>query len=99
MKSKRQPLPVVRGMNRKLPVLLLLAWPFLPTGCGPLEDLREKLEPDLRPPVLLGLRARGLSLELDFDEPPACSPEQVRAVPALEFSEVRAEANRLCLTC
>ncbi len=86
-------------MNRMLPIFLLLAPTLLPTGCGPLEDLREKLEPDLKPPVLLGLRARGLSLELDFDEPPVCGPEQVRAVPVLQFSEVLAEANRLCLTC
>ncbi len=86
-------------MNRMLPLFLLLAPAVLPTGCGPLEDLRERLEPDLKPPVLLSLRARGLSLELDFDEPPVCGPEQVRAVPALQFSEVLAEANRLCLSC
>jgi hypothetical protein len=98
MKSKRKPLPVVRGMNRML-LALLLAPAVLPTGCGPLEDLRERLEPDLKPPVLLGLRARALSLELDFDEPPLCGPEQVRAVPDLQFSEVRSEANRLILAC
>ena len=52
-------------------------------GCGPLADLRERLEPDLLPPVLLRLRARGTELELDFDEPPVCSPEDIRSVPAL----------------
>ncbi len=82
-----------------LPFLLLLAAALLPTGCGPLEDLREKLEPDLKPPVLLAWRARGLGLELDFDEPPVCGPEQVRSVPELQLSEVLAEANRLRLTC
>lgn len=96
MKSKRQPAAVVRGMNRSLCALLLA--PVL-IGCGAFEDLREKLEPDLRPPILLGLRARGLSLELDFDEPPVCTPDQVRVVPALEVAEARAEANRLNLTC
>jgi hypothetical protein len=82
-----------------LPLPLLLAAAFLPVGCGPLEDLREKLEPDLKPPVLLGLHAREWSLELDFDEPPVCGPQQVRAVPGLEITDLRAEANRLCLTC
>jgi hypothetical protein len=86
-------------MSRLLSALLLLVPALLPTACGPLEDLREKLEPDLKPPVLLGLRAREWSLELDFDEPPLCGPEQVRALPALEVSEVRVEDNRLCLTC
>jgi hypothetical protein len=86
-------------MKPMLPALLLLAPAVLPSGCGPLADLRDRLEPDLKPPVLLGLRARGLSLELDFDEPPLCGPDRVRAVPALEFSEVRSEDNRLCLTC
>jgi hypothetical protein len=86
-------------MKPMLRALLLLAPPVLLTGCGPLEDLREKLEPDLKPPVLLGLRARAWSLELEFDEPPICDPEQVRAVPELEITDLRAEANRLCLTC
>ncbi len=86
-------------MNRMLRALLLGPAAALLAGCGPLEDLREKLEPDLKPPILLGLRAREMSLELDFDEPPVCSPGQVRAVPALEVASVQAEANRLCLTC
>ena len=99
MKSKRQPIPVVRGMNRMLSALVIGPAAALLAGCGPLEDLREKLEPDLKPPVLLGLRARELSLELDFDEPPFCGPEQVRAEPALEVTEARVEANRLYLAC
>jgi hypothetical protein len=89
-------------MSRLHCALLLLAPAVLPTlldGCGPLDDLRDRLEPDLKPPVLLGLRARELSLELDFDEPPVCGPAQVRAMPALQVAEVRIEANRLCLTC
>jgi hypothetical protein len=89
-------------MKRSLSPLLLapavLAAAMQAIGCGAFEDLREKLEPDLKPPTLLGLRARGLSLELDFDEPPACAPEQVRAVPALQVAEAQAEANRLKLT-
>jgi hypothetical protein len=99
MKSKRQPVAVVRGMNRTLCALLLAPAAVLLIGCGAFEDLREKLEPDLKPPVLLGLRARGLSLELDFDEPPLCAPDQVRSVPVLEVAEARVDANRLYLTC
>ncbi len=86
-------------MNRTLCALLLGSAAALLAGCGPLEDLRERLEPDLKPPVLLGLRARALELELDFDEPPIASPAQVRASPALEVAEARSEANRLHLLC
>ena len=78
--------------------VLCLGLLALLSACGPLEDLRERLEPDLKPPVLLGLRARGLSLELDFDEPPLCAPEDIRAVPALEPSGIEARANRLCIS-
>jgi hypothetical protein len=86
-------------MNRCLRALLLAPAAAALIGCGAFEDLRERLEPDLKPPVLLGLRARELSLELDFDEPPVCAPNRVRSVPALQVSDVRAEANRLSLTC
>jgi len=81
-------------MNRLLPVLLLAALALL-AGCGPLEDLREKLEPDLTPPVLLGMRARQDILELDFDEPPVCIAEEVRAVPALNVAGVQTAGNGL----
>jgi hypothetical protein len=78
--------------------MLWLSLLALFAGCGPLEDLRERLEPDLKPPILLGLRARGLSLELDFDEPPLCTPEDIRAVPELKAGDVQAQANRLCIS-
>ena len=71
-------------MARILAALL----PVLLAACGPLEDLRERLEPDLTPPVLQGLRVRECWLELDFDEAPVCSLEGVRVLPELAVSEL-----------
>jgi hypothetical protein len=82
-------------MNRLTSVLLLA--PLL-AGCGPLADLRERLEPDLLPPVLLSLRARELDLELEFDEPPVCTAEDIRIAPALPVQEVQADENLLRIT-
>jgi hypothetical protein len=69
--------------------ILLTLLTVLLAACGPLEDLRERLEPDLTPPVLQGLRVRECWLELDFDEVPVCSPGEVRVLPALAVSELQ----------
>ena len=68
-------------------VLVLLLLPSL-AGCGLFAGLRERLEPDLTPPALQGLRVRERWLELDFDEAPVCSPEEVRVLPQLAVAEL-----------
>ena len=74
------------GTRVRFPLAFLA---FILAGCGPLEDLRERLEPDLTPPVLEGLRVRECWLELDFTEAPVCSPEEVRVLPELAVSELQ----------
>jgi hypothetical protein len=73
-------------------------WIALLAGCGPLADLREKLEPDLSPPTLQAVRVRGESLELSFDEVPVCLPENVRIQPLLSLANLAVEGSRLCLS-
>jgi hypothetical protein len=72
--------------------MLLLA------ACGPVADLREKLEPDLAPPTLQGVRVREQRLELTFDEIPVCAPDTVLVQPPLALESVTVEATRLCLS-
>ena len=74
------------------------AWALLLAACGPLADLREKLEPDLNPPALLGFRVRQERLELFFDEPPLCASEDVRLPPPLELAECSIEDTRVLLS-
>jgi hypothetical protein len=73
-------------------------WILLLAACGPLADLREKLEPDLSPPMLQGVRVRGESLELSFDEVPICLPEDIRVQPLLLLESLTVEASRLRLS-
>ena len=81
------------GMKR-----ICAAWAVLLAACGPLGDLREKLEPDLNPPALQGFRVAQERLELSFDEPPICAPEDVRLPSPLELAGLSVEASRLLLS-
>jgi hypothetical protein len=74
------------------------AWTLLLAACGPLADLREKLEPDLNPPALLGFKVRQEKLELSFDEAPICTPEDVRLPPPLEMAGLSIEDTRVLLS-
>jgi hypothetical protein len=75
-------------------VLLL----FLCTCCGPIADIREQLDPDLSPPLLLGVRTvNEQQLELSFDEPPRCRVEDIHIEPALDVSAAWCEDCRLLI--
>ncbi len=64
--------------------------------CGPITDLRERIVPDVIPPMLLGVRARSREeVELCFDEPPCCVADSIRIEPPVELLEAFAED--LCL--
>jgi hypothetical protein len=66
------------------------------TCCGPIADIRERLNPDLVPPVLLGVRTLDAGgLELAFDEPPLCRPEDLAVDPLLAIIAAHAEDCRL----
>ena len=66
------------------------------TCCGPFADMRERLDPDLIPPLLLGIRTTGPEqLELLFDEPPLCRLEELRIEPALDARSVQSQDCRL----
>jgi hypothetical protein len=73
-------------------------WIVLLAGCGPLADLRDKLEPDLSPPTLQAVRVHGESLELSFDEVPVCLPENIRVQPPLPLASLTVEDSRLGLS-
>ena len=74
------------------------AWTLLLAACGPLADLREKLEPDLNPPALLGFKVRQEQLELSFDEAPICALEDVHLPPPLELAGLNIEDARVLLS-
>jgi hypothetical protein len=64
--------------------------------CGPIADIRETLNPDLIPPVLLGVRTLDAGqLELTFDEPPLCRIEDLTIDPFLEILSFQSEDCRL----
>ncbi len=66
------------------------------TCCGPITDIRERFDPDLIPPLLLGLRTLDVEqLELTFDEPPFCRLENLRVDPLLEVRGVHNQGCRL----
>ena len=66
------------------------------TCCGPITDMRERLDPDLVPPQLLGVRTLDAEqLELTFDEPPLCRLEDLAVDPCLEVLSVHSEDCRL----
>jgi hypothetical protein len=68
------------------------------TCCGPIADMRESLNPDLIPPQLLGVRTLNAGqLELAFDEPPFCRPEDLAVEPFLTVLGVQAEDCRLLI--
>jgi hypothetical protein len=73
-------------------------WLLLLAACGPIADLRQKLEPDLSPPTLLGVRVYQERLELSFDETPCCAPEDVHLTPPLELAGLSIEDTRLLLS-
>jgi hypothetical protein len=67
-------------------------------ACGPLTAVRERLEPDVTPPVLLRLRTLSESqLELAFDEPVRCQVEDVEILPPCPVTTVTAEDCLLLL--
>jgi hypothetical protein len=62
------------------------------TCCGPITDMRERLDPDLIPPLLLSLRTLDAEqLELTFDEPPFCRLENLAVDPLLEVLAVHSQ--------
>jgi hypothetical protein len=68
------------------------------TCCGPIADMRERLDPDLIPPLLLGVRTLNADqLELTFDEPPLCRPEDLAVEPFLEVLSVQSDDCRLVI--
>ena len=74
-----------------LRICMLLAL-CLCTCCGPITDMRENLNPDLIPPLLLGVRTLNAEqLELTFDEPPLCRLEDLQVEPFLEVLLVWSE--------
>ena len=78
-----------------LKACLLLAL-CLCTCCGPIADVRERFDPDLRPPLLLGVRTVSEEcLELLFDEPPFCRVEEISIDPPQEVLSARSEGCRL----
>jgi hypothetical protein len=81
MFSKRCPQSTQSSPRLKACLLLTLC---LCTCCGPFSDVREHLDPDLRPPLLLGVRTVSEEhLELLFDEPPFCRVEEIAIDPPL----------------
>jgi hypothetical protein len=68
------------------------------TCCGPISDMRERLDPDLIPPQLLDVRTLDTTqLELTFDEPPLCRPEDLAVEPFLEVLSVQSDDCRLVI--
>jgi hypothetical protein len=68
------------------------------TCCGPISDMRERLDPDLIPPLLLDVRTLNAEkLELTFDEPPLCRPEDLAVEPFLEVLSVQSDDCRLVI--
>jgi hypothetical protein len=79
-------------------ILLLPPLLALFASCGPFIDIRERLEPDVSPPLLLGIRAVSeTEVEIAFDEPPCCQPESIRTDPPLQLAAVRSEGCTLIL--
>ncbi len=69
---------------------------ILCTCCGPITDIRERFDPDLIPPVLLGIRTLSEEqVELAFDEPPTCRIEDIEIDPALNIVSTWSEDCRL----
>ncbi len=78
-------------------LILPLLLPLL-ASCGPFIDIRERLEPDVSPPLLLGIRALSeTEVEIAFDEPPCCQAESIRTDPPLQLEAVRPEGCTLIL--
>jgi hypothetical protein len=74
-----------------------LALALLPAACGPWQEIREAFDPDLLPPVLLGVRvADARRLEMSFDEEVRSPPDSLRIVP--ELPVLAAEASGAVLT-
>jgi hypothetical protein len=70
----------------------------LAVSCGPLTELRERVEPDVTPPAFVGLRLLDESrLELCFDEPLGGPAEALRIEPALEVVAADVEECLLLL--
>jgi hypothetical protein len=68
------------------------------SACGPFADLRETFDPDLAPPLLLGVRTvTGEQLELTFDEPPLCRLEDLSIDPPLDILNAHSEDCRLLI--
>ena len=81
------PIPTVNPL--KSCALLLLS---LCTCCGPITDIRERFDPDLTPPVLMGIRTLSEEqVELAFDEPPTCRIEDILIVPQLNPVSVQSK--------
>ena len=69
---------------------------FLCTCCGPITDIRERFDPDLIPPVLLGVRTLDREqVELAFNELPTCRIEDIEIDPALNIVSAWSEDCRL----
>lgn len=73
--------PVLPVHPLKYCALLVLS---LCTCCGPITDIRERFDPDLTPPVLMGVRTLSEEqVELAFDEQSTCRIEDIVIVPEL----------------
>jgi hypothetical protein len=95
-------MPRVDNLRRAAPLpslkpcaLLVL---ILCTCCGPITDMRERLDPDLIPPLLLEVRMlNSEQLELLFDEPPLCRIEDIRIEPVLEVVSTQSDECHLLI--
>ena len=68
-------------------------------SCGVLTGARERLLPDVTPPVLLGLRTPGaVEVELAFDEPVRCALEDLQVLPPCPIASVTAQGCLLVLS-
>ena len=95
--SRKAAMTFTRRLKRSLESSAFLAL-CLCTCCGPIADIRETLNPDLIPPLLLEVRTLdGGRLELTFDEAPQCRPEELSIHPTLEILSVRTAECRLVL--
>lgn len=89
-------LPIRPVAPLKSCALLLLS---LCTCCGPIADIRERFDPDLTPPVLMGIRTLSEEqVELAFDEPPSCRIEDIAIVPELIPVLVQNEGSLVLLS-
>lgn len=80
-------------------VLTAIALPGALASCGVLTGARERLLPDVTPPVLLGLRTPSAAkVELAFDEPVRCALEDLAVLPPCPITAATSQGCLLVLT-